>query len=221
MDAEVMKMIEEEKAREEEKSRQENSQLKEYEPYALSKVQNVTSETDFSKAVDKAKIDVMKEAWVNDTKFTNDFKEQLKKATIKSAELETEKQDLEKQNIVFQNELLETKKKLNEYTQSKDSWESKQKSRQFHYDGVSPIMEFVNIKKPMNLVILYFLVLILIIPFLLSKLFKGTIGNMISGAEDSNRPKAVKGFLLTMLGVIFVMAITLVTYLALLWLNII
>jgi len=184
-------------------------------------IANKTAPSAFSETIDQAKIEVVKEASVSDEKFVKDFKEKLKNAAIKSAELEKEKQELEKQNIVYEKELLLTQQKLNEYMQAKDSWESRQRNRQFHYDGVAPVMEFVGIKKPLNVVILYLLFTVLIMPFLASKLFKGTIGSLIAGAEDSDRPKAVKGFIYTMLGVIFVLSITFVVYLGLQWLKII
>lgn len=73
----------------------------------------------------------------------------------------------------------------------------------------------------MNLFLLYFLTLILIWFFLLSKLLRGTIGALIAGAEDANRPKAVKGLLWTLIGAIAVGALLCVVYLFLKWQNLI
>lgn len=182
---------------------------------------NVTAANTFTKAVDTAKINVLQEASVSDKKFTDDFRDKLKEATLKLAEVEREKANLEKQNIEYHQEILETQQLLNEQKQAEDKWTNKQKQREFHYAGVRPIMEFVGIKQPMNIALLYFLTLFLLPFFLFSKLWKGTIGALIVGAEDSDRPKAVRGFLYTLLGIVAVGIIALVTYLALDWLNII
>jgi hypothetical protein len=182
---------------------------------------NVTAANTFTQAVDEAKINVLKEASANDKKFTDDFKSKLKEATLKLAEVEREKANLEKQNIEYHSELLETQQKLNEQQQSEDKWNNRQKSREYHYNGVKPIMEFVGIKSAMNVAILYFLTAILIWFFLFAKLWKGTVGALIAGASDSDRPKAVKGFLWTMIGIVALAAIAVGGYLTLGWLNII
>lgn len=184
-------------------------------------ISNVTAANTFTKAVDVAKINILQEASVNDKKFTDDFRDKLKEATLKLAEVEREKANLEKQNIEYHQELLETKQLLNEQKQAEDKWVNKQRQREFHYAGVRPIMEFVGIKTPMNIALLYSLTMFLLPFFLFAKLWKGTIGALIAGAEDSDRPKAVRGFLYTLLGVVAVGIIALVTYLALGWLNII
>jgi len=182
---------------------------------------NVTAANTFTKAVDVAKINILQEASVSDKKFVDDFRDKLKEATLKLAEVEREKANLEKQNIEYHQELLETKQLLNEQKQAEDKWTNKQRQREFHYAGVRPIMEFVGIKTPMNIALLYSLTMFLLPFFLFSKLWKGTIGALIAGAEDSDRPKAVRGFLYTLLAVIAVGIIALVAYLVLGWLNII
>lgn len=182
---------------------------------------NVTAENSFTKAVDAAKINILQEASVNDKKFTDDFRDKLKEATLKLAEVEREKANLEKQNIEYHQEILETKQLLNEQKQAEDKWNNRQKSREYHYNGVKPIMEFVGIKQPMNIALLYSLTLFLLPFFLFAKFWKGTIGALIAGAEDSDRPKAVRGFLCTLLAIVAVGIIAFVTYLALVWLNII
>lgn len=184
-------------------------------------ISNVTAANTFTKAVDTAKLNVLQEASVNDKKFIDDFRDKLKEATLKLAEVEREKANLEKQNIEYHQELLETKQLLNEQKQAEDKWTNKQKQREFHFAGVRPIMEFVGIKTPMNIALLYFLTMFLLPFFLFAKLWKGTIGALIVGAEDSDRPKAVRGFLYTLLAVIAVGTIALVAYLVLGWLNII
>ena len=182
---------------------------------------NVTAANSFTKAVDVAKINILQEASANDKKFTDDFRDKLKEATLKLAEVEREKANLEKQNIEYHQELLNSEQLLNEQKQNEDKWTNKQRQREFHYAGVRPIMEFVGIKLPMNIVLLYALTLFLLPFFLFAKLWKGTIGALIIGAEDSDRPKAVRGFLYTLLAIVAVGIIALVTYLALGWLNII
>lgn len=182
---------------------------------------NVTAANSFTKAVDTAKLNVLQEASANDKKFIDDFKGKLKEATLKLAEVEREKANLEKQNVEYHQEILETKQLLNEQKQAEDKWTNKQKQREFHFAGVRPIMEFVGIKQPMNIVLLYCLTLFLLPFFLFAKFWKGTIGALIVGAEDSDRPKAVRGFFYTLLGIVAVGIIAFVTYLALGWLNII
>ncbi len=187
----------------------------------IKKVDTVNTSNSFTQAVDIAKVETLKGAAQTDEKFNKDFIEAIKDAALELANLEKEKAALEKQNIEYEQELLETQQKLNEQQQFTDLWENKQKRREYHYNGVQPIMEFVGIKKSMNVVLLYFLTFILIWFFLLDKVWKGTIGAMIAGASDSDRPKTVKGFIWTCLGIIFACSIALAVYLALGWLKII
>lgn len=182
-------------------------------------VKNVTEATDFTRTIDEAKIKAVQDAAATDDKFVKDFTEQLKQATLKSAQVEQEKQDLEKQNVQYAQELLETQQKLNAATQQINEWDKKQKRRQYHFDGVKPIMKFVGIETPMNLFLLYALTSVLVWFFLINKLFKGTIGALIAGAEDSDRPKAVKGFLWTLIAVIAVLVIAVIILVILKWLG--
>lgn len=177
------------------------------------KIQNVTQSTEFTKAIDQAKINVVEEATISDNKFVEDFKKKLKDATLKLAEVEEAKAKLEEQNIEYHSELLETQQRLNEHIQAENKWSNKEKRRQYHYNGVAPIMQFVGIQKPMNLLILYFLVIILMPFFLLGKLLRGTVGVVIAGAEDESRPKQVRGFLWTLLGILAVGVLALIVYL--------
>ena len=174
----------------------------------------VTAPSDFTNVLDSAKIKAVQDASVNDPKFIKDFTKQIKESAKKSAQVEQEKQKYEEQNVQYAQEKLGTQQKVNE-------WERKSRRRQYHYDGVKPIMEFVGIKTPMNLLFLYLFAIILIAPFLASKLFKGTFGVLLAGAETDNRPKAVKGFLYTLLAVIITGAVVLGAYLILGWLSII
>ncbi len=187
----------------------------------VNEIRNVTASTTFTEAIDVAKIKTVEEASVNDEKFRKEFTDKLKDATLKLAELETEKAELEKQNIEYHQELLQTQQELNEQLQAENQWANKEKRRDYHYNGVKPIMAFVGIKEPMNLAILYILTVILIPFYLVNKLVSGTIGVLIAGASDSNRPKAVKGFLFTLLAVVCTSVIALAVYLVLGWLKII
>lgn len=162
----------------------------------------VTRATEFSQTLDKSNINILKDAAVTDQKFVDDLKREIKEAALKNAQNEKEKQELEKQNTEYARELLETQQQLNKLQQVQDKWENKEKRREFHYNGVKPIMEFVGIKTPMNLFCLYFLTFVLTPFYLLNKFFRGTIGAIIFGAEDANRSKAMKGFLWTLLGII-------------------
>jgi hypothetical protein len=184
-------------------------------------ITNVTAKTSFTEAIDIAKIKTVEEASVNDEKFRKEFTEKLKDATIKLAEVEEEKAGLEKQNILYHQELLNTQQELNEQLQAENQWANKEKRREYHYNGVKPILTFVGITEPMNLVVLYFLTAILVPFYLLNKLIAGTIGALISGASDANRPKAVKGFLFTLLAVTCAGLLAVMVYLGLGWLKII
>lgn len=187
----------------------------------VNEIRNVTASTTFTEAIDRAKIDTVEEASANDKTFKKEFTDKLKDATLKLAELETEKAELEKQNIEYHQELLSTQQKLNEQLQAENAWINKEKRREYHFNGVKPILGFVGITSPMNLVILYILVVILIPFYLVNKLVSGTIGVLISGASDSNRPKAVKGFLFTLLAVTCAGLLAVIVYLGLGWLKII
>lgn len=186
-----------------------------------SEITNVTAKTSFTEAIDIAKIKTVEEASVNDEKFRKEFTEKLKDATIKLAEVEEEKAGLEKQNILYHQELLNTQQELNEQLQAENQWANKEKRREYHYNGVKPILMFVGIKEPMNIAILYILTSILIPFYLANKLIAGTIGALISGASDDNRPKAVKGFLFTLLAVTCAGLLAVMVYLGLGWLKII
>lgn len=185
---------------------------------------NVNAETKFTSAVDKLKVGVLEDATAGegyDEKFVEDVKRKLKDATLQLAEVEKDKADLEAQNIQYHSELLETQQELNEHLQAENKWKNREKRRAYHYAGVKPILTFVGINDPMNLIFLYLLVIVILPFFLLSKFFKGTVGAIIAGADDENRPAKVRGFLWTMIGLIFTAAAALLIYLALMWLNII
>ncbi len=184
-------------------------------------ISNVTQQTDFNEAVNVAKLDILKEASANDDKFVNEVKSNVKDATLKLTEVEKEKAKLEQQNIQYYQELLQKEQQINEFQKKENYWDNRQKRRDYHFKGVEPIMNFVGIKTPMNLVILYFLTIVLTPFFLIAKLVKGTFGVLISGASDDDRPKAVRGFLWTILGITAVVLLTAIVYLFLKWQNLI
>lgn len=177
--------------------------------------------SEFAKRMDDVKVQVLENASNEDEKFVKTVKENLKDAAVKHTEVEQKKAEFVKQKVQYEQEKLETKQKENVHQQQEDKWANRQKRRQYHYDGVKPIMQFVGIETPMNLLLLYFLTLVLVWFFLIGKLLKGTIGALIAGASDADRPKAVKGFLWTLLAIVTVIIIVMVVYLFLRWQEII
>lgn len=182
-------------------------------------VTNVTKETEFTKAIDTAKINTVNEAYVNDKKFSGDFKEKLKEATLKLAEVEKQKAELERQNVEFAQEILETQQKLNKQKQEEDKWINKQKARQYHYDGVKDIMICLGIKNPMCIPLLYFMFPFAFIFYLIKCIFRATIGNLLFGAVDENRPQSMKNFLWILLIFVVCLVIFLGGYLIINWLH--
>ena len=177
--------------------------------------------SEFAKRMDDVKVQVLENASNEDEKFVKTVKENLKDAAVKHTEVEQKKAEFVKQKVQFEQEKLETKQKENVHQQQEDKWANRQKRRQYHYDGVKPIMQFVGIETPMNLLLLYFLTLVLVWFFLIGKLLKGTVGALIAGASDADRPKAVKGFLWTLLAIFTVIIIAMAVYLFLRWQGII
>ena len=173
--------------------------------------------TQFGSAMEQVKLNVLAEASAEDEQFVNKVKGTLKRAAVKHTEVEEKRADFEKQKVDFASEVLQTEQQKNEHRAIEDKWANRERKRQYHYNGVKPIMMFVNIKDPLNLFLLYLLTFVLTPFFLLSKLIKGTIGALIAGASDGDRPKAVKGFLWTLVAVIAMLIITAVIYLFLKW----
>lgn len=173
--------------------------------------------TQFGAAMEQVKLNVLAEASVEDEQFVDKVKGTLKRAAVKHTEVEERRADFEKQKVDFASEVLQTEQQKNEHRAIEDKWANRERKRQYHYNGVKPIMMFVGIKEPLNLFLLYLLTFILAPFFLLSKLIKGTIGALIAGASDGDRPRAVKGFLWTLIAVIAILAIAAVIYLFLKW----
>ncbi len=180
-------------------------------------VESAPTPSEFAKTMDQVKVKVLEDASVSDNGFVETVKKNLKQAAVKHTEVEKAKADFAEQEVQFESEKLSTQQQKNQHVAAEDRWENKQKRREFHYNGVKPIMKFVDISEPMNLFILYFLTFVLTPFYLLSKLFKGTIGAVIAGASDSDRPKAVKGFLWTLIGLTAVCLLVCLLYLFFKW----
>ena len=174
-------------------------------------------ETQFGAAMEQVKLNVLAEASAEDEQFVDRVKSTLKKAAVKHTEVEEKRADFEKQKVDFASEVLQTEQQKNEHRAIEDKWANRERKRQYHYNGVKPIMHFVGIEEPLNLFLLYLLTLVLSPFFLICKFLKGTVGALIAGASDEDRPKAVKGFLWTLIAIIAVMAIAAVVYLFLTW----
>lgn len=162
-------------------------------------VGNITQQTEFSKAIDSAKIETIAKASAEDKQFNDDFKNELKQAVLKSAQLEKEKQELEKKNIELQQNYIKTKSELETQTQSVNKWENKERARLYHYNGLKDIMLFVHINNPMCIPLMYFIAIIVSPIFLIWTLIISPIFTLIAGTKDGERPKLVKGAIYTIL----------------------
>lgn len=177
----------------------------------------VNIHNEFSKNMDIVKENVLKEAAANDDTFVDTIKKNVKSAAVKLTEVEKAKATYQEQQVQFESEKLDTQQQKNLHTQQEDKWSNRQKRRQYHYDGVAPIMKFVNITEPMNLVCLYFLTIVLMIPFLIGKFLRGTFGTLIAGATDGSRSKLAKGFLWTIACAFALFILICLVYLFLKW----
>ena len=185
-------------------------------------VQTISSSgSSFTDRMDDVKLKILQDASASDEKFVKTIKDNVKEAAVVNTEVEREREAFAKQSVQYEREKLSTKQQKNTIEATEDKWANREKRREFHYNGVKPIMEFVGISKPMNLALLYFLSFILVWFFLLAKLWRGTIGALIAGAEDANRPKTVKGFLWTLLGLVALGVLAALVYLFLKWQGII
>ena len=99
-----------------------------------------------------------------------------------------------------------------------DKWEQSQRQRQHHFNGVKPIMDCVDIKEPLNLVLLYFLTIILVWYFLVKKIIQATAVQLIKIANDCNRSKPIRIFAWGILGVVTFLILLTLTCLLIKWL---
>lgn len=188
--------------------------LTKVEQTTIKPIQNLTKETEFTKAVEDAKISTVARASAEDNKFNEDFKQELKEAVLKSAQLEREKQELEKKNIELQQQYIQTKKEKEEQTQSENKWDNMRARRQYHYDGLKDIMDFLHIDHPMCVWLMYLFAIIASPIYLLKVLILSPLATLIGGTRAGDRPKLVKGAIYTILCVFLVAIIVVVVYLA-------
>lgn len=174
-------------------------------------------ETQFSKQMDDVKQNVLKEAAITDNQFVDKIKQNVKEAAVKLTEVEKDKANYQKQQVGYESEKLQTKQQENTHKQDENKWDNKRKRRQFHFDGVKPIMNFVGINEPMNLVFLYLFAVILTPIYLVAKFVKGTFGTLLAGASNGDRSKMARGFLWTLLCVSVVVVLVCLIYLFLKW----
>jgi len=174
-------------------------------------IKPVMASSKFTEKVNEVKGKILDDASENSEEFISEFTANVKDAAVKLVEVEKEKAELEKQNIIYHQELLEKGKLINEYEKRDNEWENKQKKRQFHYDGVKPIMLFVGVTDPMSLFFLYSLTVFLTPFFLFQKFWTGTFGAILSGAKEEDRENTAKGFLWTLLCLLAVSAIAIPT----------
>lgn len=174
----------------------------------------------FTQAVDQAKIATITEVAATDKHFVKGFAGTVTDAAMESAKVEQEKQKLERLLVEHQQELIETKRQLNKLEQQTTKWEKRQKRRQFFYDGVKPIMLFMDIKEPTNILFALIITIIAFPIFLGGKILRATFGNLLVGATDADRPKAVRSFLATILAISVVLVLAFVVLLALEYLGI-
>lgn len=161
----------------------------------INKIENVTQDTKFSQTVESGMIDMLQEAHINDNDFKQSMIDKIKESAVKRAELEKNKAELEQQNLQYQSDLLKTQQLLNEYQQEDDGYNAKRAKRQFVYDGIAPIMEWIGIKKPLNIPLMIFLTIILIVPFIIGKPLEA----LVVGADAEVRKQQAKAWLWTIL----------------------
>ena len=159
------------------------------------KIANVTEETTFSKTIAEGMVNILQEGYTEDNEFREDIKGKVKKTAEKRADVETHKAELEEQHLQYQSELLRTEQEKNINTQEKNRYDAKRERRQFVYDGVKPVMMWVGIKEPMNIVLMSLVTAILIIPFIMFK----PIGALLVGVDAEQRKKQAIAWLWTIL----------------------
>lgn len=161
----------------------------------------------FADALEKAKIDVAKQVTAEGTEAAEKVKEAIADTVVASAKVEQERVEVESDKISLQKDLLSTRKIQERYTKRKAKYEHLRQKRNYHFEGLKTILNRVGINEPTNIYLMYF-VAIVILPFaLLGMLFKGTIGNLLSGLDPNERAKRVKSFLITFSAIVIVAAV--------------
>ena len=187
---------------------------------AHKEIANVTKATDFTNAVDEAKLNLVRKASAEDDKFVQELTNDLKDAVKKSAQLEKEKQALEIENIALEQNYIQTKNELESQKQKVNKWENKQKAREYHYNGLKDIMEFIHINNPMCIPLMYLFAFIISPIYILWTILLCPLGTLIAGTKDNNRPQFVKGAIYTILLLALILAVVLGGYSVMhYWLN--
>jgi len=205
------KMFESEAEAEQELAEKEEQLAREYEKFEQEKaiqpatvatnvpqVSNITAPNDFQANVSKGLNAVVAEAYANDEKFKQEITDTAKHSAQEYAELEKDRAELERQNVQYASELLETQQQLNQFQQADHKWDNQRSKRQFVYDGVKPIMQWVGIGEPMNIGLMVFLTILLTIPFIFGKPLQA----LIVGANPDDRKKQAQGYLWTLLALV-------------------
>lgn len=174
-------------------------------------------ETEFSKKMDGVKQNILEDASESDKDFQKKVKENVKQAAVILTEVEKKKAGYTEQQVEYESLKLQTKEQQEEHQQAEDVWDNRRKRRQYHYDGVKDLMEFMHIKSPMNLFFLYFFAVVGIAPFILQKLWDMTLGALLVGAQNKDRAKAAKAFIWTIIAIFVLVALFIIIYLFLLW----
>lgn len=164
-------------------------------------VQPKFEQTQFENKMEEVKLNVLKEASIEDNKFVDTIKENLKKAAIKNTEIEQNKAELQNKQVESEKKKTDKEIQQTEHKIREDKWENREKWRRYVYNGVKPIMNFVGIDEPMSILMTCIFTILLFIPFLIAKFWNGTIGALILGACDKDRSKAMKGFIWTVLAI--------------------
>lgn len=166
-------------------------------------IQPKFEKTGFENKMEEVKLNVLKEAAIDDNKFVNTIKENLKKAAIKNTEIEQNKAELQNKQVESEQKKTDKEIQKTQHEIKEDKWNNREKWRRYFYNGVKPIMTFVGIEEPMSILLTVVFTIILFVPFLICKFWNGTIGALISGACDKDRTKTMKGFIWTILGITF------------------
>lgn len=178
---------------------------------------DLQSKSAFQSKMDEAKVNILMTAATEDESFVKEVTNTVKQAAIQSATNEQKTAELDGQKISLESEKIDREQRQTQQLVAEDKWTNLQKRRQFHYDGVKPIMESIGVSQPMNLLLLYTLTIFILPFYMISKLIKGTIGVLLCGAEDGNRSKMAKGFIWTVLSIVVLLVMLAACYLFLKW----
>ena len=170
------------------------------------------TQSNFATKMDDVKINVLAEASTEDKQFVDTVKKNLKQAAIKHTEVEQKKAELAGQQVKVEQTKVEKEQKHTEHEMAEDRWDNRRKWREYVYDGVRPIMEFVNIKTPFDIILMLVFTLILIVPYFVSKLLRATLGVIWFGACDTDRSKSMRGLFWTILVIIVLFVLFCIVY---------